>query len=1319
MIESFDDESITVTARPGEQYRIGGGQWMTPEEGASTFTFDGLDPATEYTIEARMAETDTDKPSPASEPTVQETAKADQEQPAVPDADDIETTDSSITVEPTEPGQQYVVVPVEDYPDALTEDYWTENGQISEDGEPLTFDELDPNTDYVVVTRLPGDDRHNPSPASEPTPVTTDRRDQTEAPTVPDADTEITTTDHSLTVDPAADGQEYIVVPAGTDPDDLTEDDWADAQIGEDGEPLTFDGLDPNTEYVVVTRIPGDETNKPSAPLASEPVTTDMADQDAPAKPTITGATPDSITVEGRDGEEYIVVPSGTDPDDYDWTNAQTPEDGSVVFEDLTPGTEYSVVSRRAADEAHNASDPSQPANTTTPKEPQDAPATPPKAEATSATSLTIKNVKPDEEYSVDGGKTWVKPEAGARTLLIDGLNPGETYPVISRKAETETSKPSKPSDPTNVRLPKAPQDAPDTAPSVRSATANAIVVNAEPELEYSIDNGKTWVKDEDGDGTITFDGLEPRSYHEILSRRAETDTLLPSAPSAPARTTTDKANQDAPEDKPTATAATDDATGTSTITVTNPDPDQEYIVVPANTDLTALTDADWADSKKPEGDEPLTFDGLTPGEDYVVLTRMPADDTHYPSPATASDPIATDLANQTAPATKPTATAATDDTTGTSTITVTNPDPDQEYIVVPAGTTPTEADWANAQTPEGDEPLTFDGLTPGEDYVVLTRVPGDDTHNPSPATSSDPIATDLADQTAPATKPTATATTDDATGTSTITVTNADPDQEYSIDGTNWVKPDADGNVTFTGLTPGVAQTVQTRVPGDDTHNPSPATSSAPITPPLANQTAPSTAPTATATSPTTITVTNADPNQEYSADGTNWVSPSADGTVTFTGLTPGQTYNVVSRRPGDATHNPSPSSPATSVTLSSTPTAPEIIEHTDTTMTVRGTPGQEYIVVLTGAMPTNEDWANAQTPGSDGNVVFTGLTAGQAYEVFTRLVGSTETVHADGNTSGVIHENVDPDPSDATHATATGLDNPQLQNSVFTQEEQQSIYNGVNANLWIAIRNITGNVPATDRQLSENVIHGIFPRAIFVEWLDVTMWKQLLDGIHQPEQVHDTKGPKVTLRGLIPSELLPVNLKASNNIIREFFLTHVHDGKATIVWQGTANSTTQSLEYEVETSLFSTYGLAYADQAETPAQSPVIAGTTATTVTVRVVPGQEYSIDGGANWRTASSGETTLTFTGLNPETDYQVITRVAAYGDVAASDPTAPTVATTKAKPDSSSSSGSGGGSSSSGSPKTGDESKQALWSVLLIASLAGVIAILLKRRRRENK
>ena len=67
------------------------------------------------------------------------------------------------------------------------------------------------------------------------------------------------------------------------------------------------------------------------------------ADEVSVQVPYVSGFTSDSVYVEAVSGQEYIIVESGETPD---WSKAMITDEGYLVFEDLTPATEYTVYTR-------------------------------------------------------------------------------------------------------------------------------------------------------------------------------------------------------------------------------------------------------------------------------------------------------------------------------------------------------------------------------------------------------------------------------------------------------------------------------------------------------------------------------------------------------------------------------------------------------------------------------------------------------------------------------------------------------------------------------------------------------------------------------------------------------------------------------------------------------------------------------------------------------------------------------------------------------------------------------------------------------------
>lgn len=180
------------------------------------------------------------------------------------------------------------------------------------------------------------------------------------APDAPELEAEsdgIGTGTATVSVKDPADDQEYSIDGGTT---------WVKPENGK----VEFPGCDPNKEYSVVARKAGDKNHDPSP--ASEPakITTPKEDQEAPEEPSAKAEDPWTVSVDDpAEDNEYIIVPKGTDPEDYDWDDAVSPDDeGNVTFEDLDPDTEYEVVARKKGDDTHNPSPASKTA-VTTPKD--------------------------------------------------------------------------------------------------------------------------------------------------------------------------------------------------------------------------------------------------------------------------------------------------------------------------------------------------------------------------------------------------------------------------------------------------------------------------------------------------------------------------------------------------------------------------------------------------------------------------------------------------------------------------------------------------------------------------------------------------------------------------------------------------------------------------------------------------------------------------------------------------------------------------------------------------------------------------------------
>ncbi|MBQ7681602.1 MAG: InlB B-repeat-containing protein, partial [Oscillibacter sp.] len=256
-------------------------------------------------------------------------------------------------------------------------------------------------------------------------------------------------------------------------------------------------------------------------------------------------------------------------------------------------------------------------------------PSTPdaPPAQAVSPTSVEVNPALTAQEYSIDGGKTWVTPTSDA--LTFDGLTPATEYAVITRIAETPTSVASEASAETKVTTPKENVNAP-SAPPAKAVSPTSVEVNpAIPAQEYSIDGGKTWVTPT-GD-TLTFDNLTPATEYAVITRIAATPSANASDASAETKVTTPKENPGAPSAPPAK------AVSPTSIEVNPAVTTQEYSIDGGKTWVT------------PTGDT-LTFDGLTPATEYAVITRIAATPTANASEASAETKVTTPKENVNAP---------------------------------------------------------------------------------------------------------------------------------------------------------------------------------------------------------------------------------------------------------------------------------------------------------------------------------------------------------------------------------------------------------------------------------------------------------------------------------------------------------------------------------------------------------------------------------------------------------------------------------------------------------------------------------------------
>ena len=638
-----DPTTVTVNnPDPTQEYSIDGTTWVKPDQNGEV-VFENQEPGSVVHVVTRKAGDDQHNPSPASPAADVTMPKADQPAPEPTEDAKVEPNPRSITIDPTVPGNQYIVVPKDTVP---TENDWADNGKTSDHGEPLTFDNLTPGQKYDIISRTPGDDQHNVSPNSERTPISTPKENQANNPDKPVVIVEETTPVSAVIR--AEQDEEYVIVPKNTVP---TANDWNNAKRPQGNNTVTFDNLTPKTEYDVFSRKVETATQKPSGPSQPAPLTTTTGSI-AWIAPQI-GAILPQITVEGLLEEEdmltlcdaqenhdilygehatiYLkisnITATASENDKYLCTTAVKAKnaDGVVglymdlslfkkvgnnaeqklfdtngkkikitvtVPEDLRP-TDNDVVRTYYLIRIHNGRaqilattvSPNytfsfetdlfstyaigyadkktvQSTTTTTSVRTGTKPTVKaPNAKVIGPTEITVQPTVAGEEYSIDGGKTWIKPEKGSDSVSFENLTPGKIYNVIGRKAATGTTRPSDPGPATNLRTPKLDQDAPQSVPNARADGPNSIVVEPTvPGEEYSIDGGKTWVKPAPGENRVVFDNLTPGTEYEVISRKAETESANPSGSSPAAVVKTDEEEKPTPvpekiiEDKPVPT---------------------------------------------------------------------------------------------------------------------------------------------------------------------------------------------------------------------------------------------------------------------------------------------------------------------------------------------------------------------------------------------------------------------------------------------------------------------------------------------------------------------------------------------------------------------------------------------------------------------------------------------------------------------------------------------------------------------------------------------------------------------------------------------
>ena len=417
---------------------------------------------------------------------------------------------TSITVQAVR-GQEYAIYTG----DTLPADVQWKNGEDS-----ITFTDLVPGTEYSIVSRAAASEgsaagepgqalvvttEEAPEPQEEgPETVTGEPEPQGEEPgtvteepeTRPEVPKIVNRTDTTLEVE-TLEGQEYRIA----------QEEWQESG--------RFEGLSPDTEYVIETRMAGKGEDTP----VSDPLTvrTMKAAAKAPDMPELRTAGADVIEVAAEDGMEYAIC-EGMAASDQQW-NWQT----SPVFSGLKVGTEYSVAARIAGTEDQMPGEISEFLIVSTEKYAAAALGRP-ELVSVSDTRIEVKAVS-GQVYAIYKEQTMPETLNWQEGGVFADLAPNTQYRIVTKTPETAYHKESVVSEALVATTQKTPAETPE-APRLKSRSQTVLEVEKETGQEYSIDGGKTW------QAGARFEGLKAETAYEIVTRVKETQTAAASAAS-------------------------------------------------------------------------------------------------------------------------------------------------------------------------------------------------------------------------------------------------------------------------------------------------------------------------------------------------------------------------------------------------------------------------------------------------------------------------------------------------------------------------------------------------------------------------------------------------------------------------------------------------------------------------------------------------------------------------------------------------------------------------------------------------------------------
>ncbi len=449
---------------------------------------------------------------------------------------------TSITVQ-TLRGQEYTIYTG----DVLPADTEWKNGEGS-----VTFTGLTPSTEYRIVSRAAASDSSSAggpgkalvvTTAEEPEPVADVQPEETdmqtdepntqteeadgpteepntqteeadgpteepntpteEPPVLPDMPKLVGRTDTTLEVE-MNEGQEYRI----------DQKEWQDSG--------RFEGLSPDTEYAIETRMKGQGEETPvSAPLRAR---TMKPGAGAPEMPKLVFAGVDTIEVKAADGAEYAICEGRAVPDQqWNWQI-------SPVFSGLKAATEYSVAARIAGAEDQMPGAVSELLIVSTGKYEAE-PLGRPELISVSDTRIEVAAVS-GQVYAIYKQSTMPEGLNWQSSGVFEKLHPNTEYRIVTKTPETAEYKESMVSEALVVTTQKTPTKAPE-APKLTDRSQTVLEVEKKNGQEYSIDGGKTWQTEG------RFEKLKAETDYEIVTRIKETSTAAASAASQPLKVST------------------------------------------------------------------------------------------------------------------------------------------------------------------------------------------------------------------------------------------------------------------------------------------------------------------------------------------------------------------------------------------------------------------------------------------------------------------------------------------------------------------------------------------------------------------------------------------------------------------------------------------------------------------------------------------------------------------------------------------------------------------------------------------------------------